>query len=107
MITMHPGAYLKMVYLDTNMLNQKTLAGKLGVSTSALCRVLSGKADVSPEFALKLEKALDRSAESWLYMQIQYSLNALRASKGQSEKQEVVEPLTDVKHRGGRVVTLD
>lgn len=103
---MHPGTYLKSVYIDTNRYTQKALALALGVSSSALCRVLAGKADISPEFALKLEKTLDRSAESWLYMQLQHSLNELRSTKGLVEAVEQ-EPVAIPALRGGRVVQLD
>ncbi|KNQ37702.1 XRE family transcriptional regulator, partial [Salmonella enterica subsp. enterica serovar Heidelberg] len=43
-------------------------------------RVLNGKADLSVEMALRLSRVLGRSAESWINMQTQYSLNASRKS---------------------------
>ncbi|NZA76538.1 HigA family addiction module antidote protein, partial [Escherichia coli] len=45
-----------------------------------LSRVLNGKADLSVEMALRLSRVLGRSAESWINMQTQYSLNASRKS---------------------------
>ncbi|MCG3017256.1 HigA family addiction module antitoxin, partial [Escherichia coli] len=47
---------------------------------STLRRVLNGKADLSVEMALRLSRVLGRSAESWINMQTQYSLNASRKS---------------------------
>ena len=52
----------------------RDLAARLGVSASTLSRVLKGTSAVSPEMALRLEKALGRSAESWLAMQAQHDL---------------------------------
>ncbi|MCV5433109.1 HigA family addiction module antitoxin, partial [Escherichia coli] len=49
-------------------------------SPSTLSRVLNGKADLSVEMALRLSRVLGRSAESWINMQTQYSLNASRKS---------------------------
>ena len=47
----------------------RELALKLGVAASTLSRVLKEASGVSPEMALRLSKALGRSAESWLTMQ--------------------------------------
>lgn len=78
MITMHPGEYLKMVYLEPNNETQKSLADRLGVSPSALSRLIEGKAAMTTEMAVRLEKTLDRSAESWMYMQVHYGLQQAR-----------------------------
>jgi addiction module HigA family antidote len=52
----------------------RDLAQRLGVSPSTLSRVLNGSNRVSPEMALRLAKALGRSAESWLAMQDSHDL---------------------------------
>lgn len=78
----HPGAYLKEHYLDNLQYTQCSLAKLLGVSTSALCRVISGKSEMSISLALKLEKVLGVSAEFWLELQVKYSLQEFKASKG-------------------------
>ena len=70
----HPGEFLNDVYLEPNGLSGRQLAEKLGVSASTLSRVLRGSSAVSPEMALRLEKALGRSAESWLAMQMNHDL---------------------------------
>jgi addiction module HigA family antidote len=44
------------------------------VSPSTLNRVITGKSGISPDMALRLSKALGRSAESWLAMQDHYDL---------------------------------
>ncbi len=70
----HPGEFITEVYLEPNSLSGRELAAKLGVAASTLNRVLTGKSSVSPEMALRLSKALGRSAESWLAMQYNHDL---------------------------------
>ncbi len=61
------------------------MALQLGVSPSALNRVLNGGCGVSPEMALRLSEALGRSPESWLTLQHNYDLWQARQSVDLSE----------------------
>lgn len=70
----HPGEFIVAVYLEPNGLSGRQLADQLGVAPSTLSRVLNGSSRVSPEMALRLSKALGRSAESWLAMQDEHDL---------------------------------
>jgi antitoxin HigA-1 len=70
----HPGEFITEVYLKPNGLSGRELAGKLGVAASTLNRILTGTSGISPEMALRLAKALGRSAESWLAMQYHHDL---------------------------------
>ena len=70
----HPGEFIRSVYLEPFELSARALAVKLAVSPSTLNRVITGKSGISPEMALRLSKALGRSAESWLAMQNLYDL---------------------------------
>ena len=70
----HPGEFIRSAYLEPFELSARTLAGKLAVSPSTLNRIINGKSGVSPEMALRLSKALGRSAESWLAMQDAFDL---------------------------------
>ncbi|MAA76105.1 MAG: addiction module antidote protein, HigA family [Salinisphaeraceae bacterium] len=70
----HPGAFIREVYMEPFDITGRTLAKKLGVSPSTLNRLLKGSSGVSSEMALRLSKALGRSAESWLAMQDNYEL---------------------------------
>ena len=70
----HPGEFITEVYLEPNNISGRELAAKLGVAASTLNRVLTGTSGISPEMALRLSKALGRSAESWLAMQYIYDL---------------------------------
>ena len=71
---MHPGAFIKRVYLDPFEIGSNKLAKKLQVSAGLVSRIVNGKTDVSPAMALKLSKVLGRSAESWLLMQDNFNL---------------------------------
>ena len=70
----HPGEFITDVYLEPNNLSGRELAVKLGVAASTLNRILTGTSGISPEMALRLSKALGRSAESWLAMQYNHDL---------------------------------
>ncbi|MFA9216735.1 MAG: HigA family addiction module antitoxin [Sphingomonadaceae bacterium] len=79
MITMHPGEYLMLSYVEPFQLSQRELARRLGVSTAAISRLLAQKADLTPDMAVRLESVFDQSAESWMSMQVAHSL--VRARK--------------------------
>jgi antitoxin HigA-1 len=78
MIVMHPGEYIKDVYLEEADISNRELASRLDVSEATISRILSGKSEVSADMAIRLERVLGRSAESWLAMQFSYSLEQLR-----------------------------
>nr|WP_211233713.1 HigA family addiction module antitoxin [Zooshikella ganghwensis] len=71
---MHPGVFIKRVYITPFNIGSNELARKLHVSSGTVSRLLNGQSDVSPEMALKLSKVLGRSPESWLLMQDNYDL---------------------------------
>ncbi len=76
---MHPGAFIKRVYLEPNDIGSNELARQLKVSTGLVSRLLNEKTGVSSEMALKLSKVLGRSPESWMLMQDYYDLWQARA----------------------------
>ena len=70
----HPGEFLRETYIEPFGVSVRSLAESLGVSPSTLARVVSMRAGVSPEMALRLSKALGRSPESWLATQHNHDL---------------------------------
>lgn len=68
----HPGEVLR-EYLPKSV-GVAEAAKRLGVTRQALSAVLNGRAGVSAEMALRLEKALGTSAEMWVQMQAGYDL---------------------------------
>ncbi|NKY23075.1 HigA family addiction module antidote protein [Cellulomonas denverensis] len=76
----HPGEFIEATYLTPLNLSARQLAGALGVAPTSVTRVLAGTARVTPEMAVRLEKVLGRSAESWLSMQDAYDLARARSA---------------------------
>ena len=54
-------------------------AKALGVTRSALLRLINRKAGVSAEMAVRLEKAIGSTAGFWLRLQLNYDLAHIRA----------------------------
>ncbi len=78
---MHPGEFIATVYLMemSERPSDREIAKRLGVAPSTFTRLLRGKAGVSPEMALRLEKGFGRSAGSWLKMQSDFDLYHARS----------------------------
>lgn len=74
MITMHPGEYLYMAYVEPMGLTQAALAQHLQVNKSSVSRLLSGEAELTASMAVRLSRVFDLSAEAWMEMQSQHSL---------------------------------
>ncbi len=65
----HPGAILLEDVLPGIALPQSRFAELLGVSRLTVSQLLHGHRALSPDMAMRLEKLLGTSAESWLRMQ--------------------------------------
>ncbi|MES9990801.1 MAG: HigA family addiction module antitoxin [Candidatus Thiodiazotropha sp.] len=71
----HPGELIKRTYIEPfDDVSVASVARELGVAKSTFSRLVNGKADISPEMALRLSAVLGRSAESWLALQDHYDL---------------------------------
>ena len=65
----HPGAILREDVLPALEMAQGRLAELLGVSRLTVSQLLNEHRSLSPDMAMRLEKLLGSSAESWLRMQ--------------------------------------
>lgn len=74
----HPGHTIRENCLEPLGLNVTDAAKVLGVARHALSRVLNGHAAISPEMAIRLEKAGWSNAEFWLWRQGTYDLAEAR-----------------------------
>jgi antitoxin HigA-1 len=75
----HPGLILKDTVLrEDGGISVKEFAEKLGMTRTAISRVVNGKAAISPELAIRLAALLNVTARSWLTMQVEYDLWQLR-----------------------------
>src|SRR5437588_7570284 len=74
----HPGHSIKDACLDPLDLSVTEGAKVLGVARHTLSRVINGKAGISPEMAIRLEKAGWSNADHWLRVQAAYDLAQAR-----------------------------
>jgi addiction module HigA family antidote len=74
----HPGHSLKDACLDALGLSVTDGARVLGVARHTLSRVINGQSAISPDMAIRLEKAGWSNAGSWLRMQTAYDLAQAR-----------------------------
>jgi addiction module HigA family antidote len=70
----HPGRVLKELYLGALELTVTEVAKGLGVSRQALSNIINEHSGITPEMALRLEKAFGTSRQAWLNMQQNYDL---------------------------------
>ena len=73
----HPGRQIKSA-LDACEVNITEGAEHLGVTRNTLSRVINGLAGISPDMALRLNKAFGGGAEIWVRMQASYDLAQAR-----------------------------
>ena len=74
----HPGYSIKDACLDSLGLSVTEAARVLGIARHTLSRVLNGRAGVSPDMAIRLEKAGWSNADHWLRLQTAYDLAQAR-----------------------------
>jgi addiction module HigA family antidote len=87
----HPGDLIRDC-LDELQINVTDGAKALGVTRPTLSRLLNGKASVSPEMAVRLEKALGSSAGFWLRLQLNYDLAQIQARSGKIQLRRLATP---------------
>jgi len=74
----HPGHSIKDACLGPLRLSVTDGARVLGVARHTLSRVINGQAGISPEMAIRLEKAGWSNAHHWLRLQMAYDLSQAR-----------------------------
>ena len=75
----HPGEFVRMELIEELGLNVTQAAEILGVRRATLSDLLNGNAALSPEMALRIEKAFDVSMDMLLRMQAWYDASRMRA----------------------------
>jgi addiction module HigA family antidote len=73
----HPGRLLK-DDLETLGWTVAEAAEALGVTRQQLYRVINGTSAVTPDMAIRLEKGIGSTADTWLRMQAAYDLAQAR-----------------------------
>ncbi len=79
----HPGRSIRDACLEPLHLNVTDAAKALGVARHTLSRILNGQSGISPEMAIRLEKAGWSNADHWLRLQTAFDLARARQHEGQ------------------------
>jgi len=74
----HPGQFIKMELIEPLGLSVTTAAKVLGVTRQALSSLLNGNASLSPDMALRVEKAFGPKMDTLLRMQTSYDIAQAR-----------------------------
>jgi addiction module HigA family antidote len=64
--------------LDELNLSVTEAARGLGITRQQLHNVIAGRSGITPEMAVKLEKAIGSTADTWLKMQMYFDLAQVR-----------------------------
>ncbi len=86
----HPGRLVKECLTDLGLSVAEAARG-LGVTRQQLYNVINGKHSVTPEMAVRFEKAFGSTADTWLRMQMNYDLAQIRL-RASSIKVKRLEP---------------
>ncbi len=70
----HPGLSVRHDCLEPLGLSVTKAAKKLGISRKQLSAIVNGHSGISPEMAIRLDKAFGGSADTWFRLQAAYDL---------------------------------
>lgn len=84
----HPGELLREDVLQPLGIEITDAANRLGMSRTALSRVINGRSGISPDLAIRLERAGVSTARFWMTVQTNYEL-----SQAEQRAQPVVKRL--------------
>ena len=85
----HPGLSVREDCLVPLGLSVTDAARRLGVSRKQLSDVLNGHAGISPEMAIRLDKAFGGGADTWLRLQAAYDLAQAMKTAGRIKVRRV------------------
>jgi antitoxin HigA-1 len=86
----HPGLSVRHDCIEALDLTITEAADILGVTRQTLNNLVNGKAGISPEMAIRLDKAFGGGAEAWLRLQMAYDLAQARRHEGEIKVKRVV-----------------
>src|SRR5208282_2590786 len=75
--TLHPGALVADCLAELGFSVAEAAAG-LGITRQQLHNVIAGRSNVTPEMAIRFEKAFGSAADTWLRLQMNYDLAQIR-----------------------------
>ena len=77
----HPGRFIKMEIIEPLGLTVTDAAKVLGVARPTLSNLLNGKAALSPEMAIRIEKAFGVKMDTLVRMQTAYDIAQARSKE--------------------------
>ena len=78
----HPGDMIRTEIIEAHGLSITDAAEALGVRRATLSDLLNGKASLTPEMALRIEKAFGPRMDHLLRMQLAHDVAQLRSHEG-------------------------
>jgi addiction module HigA family antidote len=94
----HPGLSVRHDCIEPLGLTITETAEILGVTRQALNNLVNGKSGISPEMAIRLDKAFGGSAETWLRLQMAYDLAQARQHEADIKVKRVARRNLDDPH---------
>ena len=91
----HPGLSVRHDCIEPLDLSITEAADILGVTRQTLNNLVNGKSGISPEMAIRLDKAFGGGAETWLRLQMAYDLAEARQREGEIKVKRVVQRKLD------------
>jgi antitoxin HigA-1 len=92
----HPGQFIRMEILEPLDLSVTRASEILGVTRPALSALLNGRASLSPDMALRIEKAFGPKMDTLLRMQTAYDIAEARDRAGDIKiRRYVAKPRAD------------
>jgi antitoxin HigA-1 len=91
----HPGAILKLDFLEPLGITPYRLSKDLGVAQTRISEILAGKRSITADTAIRLSRYFGNSAQFWLNLQAHYDLR-----QAQEDNAEVYShiPVTPFEH---------
>ncbi|MGQ0580631.1 MAG: HigA family addiction module antitoxin [Reyranella sp.] len=83
----HPGRILRDEFMEPAGVSQYRLAQATGLSQVQVGNIIRGRRGITAETALRLERALGMSAQTWMNLQTLYELEKATLEAGQQIKQ--------------------
>ena len=83
----HPGRILREEFMEPARISQYRLGQATGLSQVQVGNIIRGKRGITAETALRLERALGMSAQTWMNLQTLYELEKASTEAGHRIKQ--------------------
>jgi len=95
----HPGGFIKTEIIEPLGLTVTAAAGVLGVTRAALSAFLNERSSLSPEMAIRIEKAFGLSMETLMRMQNSFDIALARGREGEIVVARYVPKIADEARR--------